>query len=169
MAFGTSPKSDSNTIPISEVYVLNSGLVALQGSSVITIDGSSNQSAPVAIHHAPGTVYFLASAAQTLATFTSSSFNVGPYAELAVGVNITAKTGTTPTIQFFIDSIGADGIAYNVWASTIVNNTSPTQVIASIGSGFSTNQSFGATGQFRWAIGGSATPGYTFSVSIIGK
>ena len=167
MAF-TNQIVDAGQIPISQIWTPSVGWAAWQASVIRTTDASGTI-APATFHHASGTVYLLASAAQTAATFTSSSFVVGPYTELSVGINITAKTGTTPTIQFFIDTIGADSIAYNVWASAVVNNTSPTQVIASIGSGFSTNQSFGANAQFRWAIGGSASPGYSFSVSIIGK
>ena len=169
MAFGTVPKSDSNTIPIGTDYVPDgsTGLVALQGSVITNTDGLGNVSAPLAIHHAAGTVTSHVSATITTGA-TVGPFAVGPYTELAVDVNITAKGGTTPTIQFFVDRIGADGIAYNVWASTVVNNTAPTQVSTSIGSGFSTNQSFGSSIQFRYVTGGT-TPSWTFSNSLIGK
>lgn len=167
MAFGSTPK-DNAGIPIGEVYVPGTGFAALAGSVITNTDGSSNLSAPAVFHHATGTVLLLVSTAYT-AGGTNGPLVVGPYAELAVDVNITAKTGTTPTIQFFVDRIGADSIAYNIWSSNVVNNTAPTQVSTSIGSGFSTNQSFGSTIQFRWVIGGSASPGYTYSVSIIGK
>lgn len=164
----TNQITDLGTIPIGQLWTPSVGWAALQASLVRTTDASGT-SAPLTVHHASGTVYLLASAAQTTTNFTAGPFVVGPYAELAVDINITAKTGTTPTIQFFIDRIGADSIAYNIWSSAVVNNTAPTQVSASIGSGFSTNQSFGANIQFRWTIGGTATPGYTLSCSIIGK
>jgi len=166
MPFGNSVV-DAGNIPIAQGYVPGAGFKAGQSSLIVTTDGS-NASAPYVFHHASGTVLFLASTAYT-AGATNGPYVVGPYTELAVDVNITAKTGTTPTIQFFIDRVGADGIAYNIWSSSVVSNTAPTQVSASIGSGFSTNQSFGANIQFRWVIGGSATPGYTLSCSIIGK
>ncbi|SRR6266581_5044012 len=168
MAFGNQIV-DGGTVQTSQGYVPGVGFKAAESSKSVNTDGSSNDSAPICTHHASRTVFTQASAATTTTPFTSSSFVTGPFTELAVGVNITAKTGTTPTIQFFIDTIGADGIAYNIWASSVVNNTSPAQVIASIGSGFTTNASFGATCQLRWVLGGTATPGYTFSISIIGK
>jgi len=167
MAFGNSVV-DGGSIPIAQGYVPNSGFKATQGSLIINTDGSSNASAPLAVHHASGTVATAASTAVTSTPVTNGPYVVGPYTELAVDVNLTAKTGTSPTIQFFIDRIGADGVAYNIWSSSVVS-TVTTQVSASIGSGFSTNQSFGANIQFRWVIGGSATPGFTFSYSIIGK
>jgi hypothetical protein len=169
MAF-TAVQKDVNGIPIGEVYPPGSSgnSVALQGSVIVTTDAASNQSAPAAFHHASGTVATAASTAITSTPVTNGPYTVGPYAELAVDVNLTAKTGTSPTIQFFIDRIGADGIAYNIWSSSVVSTT-PAQVSASIGSGFSTNQSFGSTIQFRWVIGGSGSPGFTFSYSIIGK
>lgn len=168
MAYGAS-LLDANGVPIGQVYVPSVGFRSLQGSLIINTDGSSNASVPVATHHASGTVLLLASAAVTTTPVTNGPYTVGPYAELAVDINITAKTGTAPTIQFFVDRIGADSIAYNIWSSSVVSNTAPTQVSTSIGSGFATNQSFGSSIQFRWVIGGSATPGYTFSVSIIAK
>lgn len=169
MAF-TAVLKDVNGIPIGEVYPPGSSgdSVALQGSAISTTDAAGNTSAPAVFHRAAGTVLNLASASRT-ANATNGPYTVGPYTELAVDINITAKTGTTPTIQFFVDRIGADGIAYNIWSSVVVNNTAPTQVSTSIGSGFSTNQSFGSTIQFRWVIGGTGTPGYTWSCSIVGK
>jgi hypothetical protein len=168
MAFPAS-LTDAGTIPIGQAYKPGTGFAAIQASLITNTDGSSNLSAPIAFHHASGTVLLLASAAQTTTPVTNGPYVVGPYAELAVDVNITAKTGTAPTIQFFVDRIGADSIAYNIWSSSVISNTAPAQVSTSIGSGFAVNQSFGSSIQFRWIIGGSATPGFTFSVSILAK
>jgi hypothetical protein len=167
MAYGTS-LVDANGIPIGQVYVPSVGFKSAQGSLITNTDGSSNSSAPMAVHHASAIVLLLASAAVTSTPITNGPYVVGPFTELAVDINLTAKTGTSPTIQFFIDRIGADAIAYNIWSSSVVS-TVASQVSTSIGSGFSTAQSFGSTIQLRWVIGGSATPGYTFSISIIGK
>lgn len=168
MAFPAS-LADASTIPIGQAYITGSdAFAAIQASAIQVTDGSSNKSAPITVHHCSGTVYLLASAVQTTTPFTAGPFVVGPYTELACDINVTAKSGTSPTIQFFIDRIGADSVAYNIWSSSVVS-TSPTQVSTSIGSGFSVQQSFGANIQFRWVIGGSASPSYTFSVSIIGK
>lgn len=166
MAYGVQ-LVDSNTVPIGQVYVPGVGFKSVEGSLGTNTDGSSNGSAPFALHHASRTVLLIASALVTATPVTNGPYVVGPFAELAVDINLTVKAGTSPTIQFFIDRIGADTVAYNTWSSSVVSAVG--QVSTSIGSGFSTAQSFGSTIQLRWIIGGSATPSWTFSVSIIGK
>ena len=106
----------------------------------------------------------------TLITSSSntSPLSIGSYAELAIDINLTSKQGTSPTVQFFIDRLGADSVFYPIWQSA-VQSTTPAQVSTSIGAGLAISQSFGGTIQFRWSIGGSSTPGYTYSVSLIGK
>jgi hypothetical protein len=103
-----------------------------------------------------------------VASNNSGILLVGNYAEIAVDINITSKQGTSPTIQYFIDRLGVDGIYYPLWQSS-VQSTSPAQVSTSIGAGLAISQSFAGTARFRWAIGGSSTPGWTYSVSLIGK
>lgn len=109
---------------------------------------------------------------QASTLITASNVNgpltVGNYVEIAVDINITGKQGSSPTIQFFIDRLGVDGIYYPLWQSS-TQSTSPAQVSTSIGAGLSISQSFGGTVQFRWSIGGSSSPGWTYSVSLIGK
>jgi hypothetical protein len=114
------------------------------------------------------TIWTQASQLITSTTGNSGPLTVGNYAEIAVDINITGKQGTSPTIQFFIDRLGVDGIYYPLWQSS-TQSTSPAQVSTSIGSGLSISQSFGGTVQFRWSIGGSSSPGWTYSVSLIGK
>lgn len=166
MAFGATPR-DSGGIPISEVYVPGSGMYALQGSSQTNTDGSGNTSAPACFARSAMTVFNRASALST-ANSNSGDLAVGPFSELAVDVSITGNQGTSPTIQFFIDRKGVDGVYYNIWGSSVVS-VSAAQVSTSIGVGLSIAQAFGSTVYFRWIIGGSSTPGFTFSVSIIGK
>lgn len=103
------------------------------------------------------------------ASGNSGPLSVGNFAEIAVDVNITSKQGTTPTVEFYIDRLGVDGVYYNIWDSTIISNTAPTTKSDSIGAGLNVSKSFAGTIQFRWAIGGSSSPGYTYSVSLIGK
>lgn len=106
----------------------------------------------------------------TLITASSNSgiLSVGNYAEIAVDINITSNQGSSPTIQFFIDRLGVDGIYYPLWQSASQSSSSA-QVSTSIGAGLAISQSFGGTVQFRWTIGGSSTPGFKYSVSLIGK
>ena len=105
-------------------------------------------------------------------TAISSSSNSGPllvgnYAELALDINITVKSGTSPTIQFFIDRLGVDGVYYNVYTSSQYSAT-PQVVSQSIGAGLALASSFAGTIQFRWVLGGTS-PVWTYSVSLIGK
>lgn len=106
----------------------------------------------------------------TLITASNNSgiLSVGNYAEIAVDINITSNQGSSPTIQFFIDRLGTDGIYYPLWQSS-TQSSSSAQVSTSIGAGLAISQSFGGTVQFRWTIGGSSTPGFKYSVSLIGK
>ena len=104
-----------------------------------------------------------------VASGTSGILLVGNYAEIAADINGTSKQGTSPTIQFFIDRLGVDGIYYPLWASATQSTTPFTGCSTSIGAGLAISQSFGGTVQFRWVIGGSSSPGYVYSVSLIGK
>lgn len=108
--------------------------------------------------------------ASTLITASSNSgsLSVGNYAEIAVDINITGDQGSSPTIQFFVDRLGVDSIWYPIWQSVLVTASSQ-QISTSIGAGLSYAESFGGTIRFRWTIGGSSTPGFTFSTSLIGK
>lgn len=103
------------------------------------------------------------------ASGNSGPLTVGNFAEIAVDINITSKQGTSPTVEFYIDRLGVDGVYYNIWDSGQVNNTAPTIKSDSLGAGLNINKSFAGTIQFRWVIGGSSSPGYTYSVSLVGK
>lgn len=112
-----------------------------------------------------GTVLNTPSAA-IITTTTSANLTVGNYKELAVDVNISVVTGTTPTYQLMVDRLGADGIYYNIYTGTSI--TAVGVVSINVGVGASTNVSFGSTIRFREIIGGT-TPSFTRSMSIIGK
>lgn len=112
------------------------------------------------------TVLNQASAAQT-AGGNSADLTVGQYRELAVDINISAVSGTSPSATFFVDRKGADGIYYNIYSSGAKTTTGT--VSTSIGAGgAATNSAFGNVIRFRWTITGT-TPSFTFSASIIGK
>lgn len=113
------------------------------------------------------TVYTQASTL-IIASSNSGSLSVGNYVELAVDINITSNQGTNPTIQYFIDRLGADSVWYPLWQSQTVA-TSTAVISTSVGAGLSYSESFGGTTRFRWVIGGTSTPGFTYSVSIQSK
>ena len=84
---------------------------------------------------------------------------------IAVDINITAVSGTSPTIQFFIDRKDANGFYYNIWSSNTVSASTP--ISTTIGAFAAINQALGSTVKLRWTITGTS-PNFTFSASVIG-
>lgn len=112
-----------------------------------------------------GTALYTPSAAITTTT-TSADIPVGQYRSLAVDVNISAVSGTSPSYTFSINRKGADGVYY-----TIYNGSSQTAIgklTLHLGVGATLNVEFGDTIQIVETITGT-TPSFTRSVSIKGK
>lgn len=112
-----------------------------------------------------GIVLNVASTAITANTI-SANLSVGNYKELAIDVNISAITGTSPTYQLMVDRLGADGVWYNIYTGTSI--TAIGVISINVGVGASTNVSFGSTIRVNEIVGGT-TPSVTRSMSIIGK
>lgn len=116
---------------------------------------------------------------QSFATQTSNSdtgnISWGNSSTIAVDVNVTGHQGTSPTLEIFVDRLGADGVTYfNMWDSTATSvssasSGSPVVIKRSIGPGCSTTEEIAASGRVRWVIGGSSTPGCPFSISVQGE
>lgn len=104
------------------------------------------------------TVLNMASTTETTNGQTAN-LTVDALGELLVGINITSVTGTTPVLNIYVDSLGVDGVWYNIWSGS---------QISSDGSQVAQLTNFGQTIRLRWVIGGT-TPSFTFSASIIGK
>ncbi len=138
---------------------------ATSANSVPTVIASDQGAVP--IKRSAVAVYSLASTATTSSS-NSGDLTVGPYTEISLDINTTAQTGTNPTVQFTYSRKGADGIYYALWQSAVLTVAANT-LSTSIGAGVAYNQSLGSTGQLKWVIGGSATPGFTFSANISGK
>ncbi len=113
-------------------------------------------------------VFSQASGVTAGSTQNSGDLTVGPYTELSIDINTTAQAGTSPTIQYFYERKGTDGIYYVLWQSAVLTAATNT-LSTSIGSGMAYNQSLGLTGRLRWVVGGSATPTFTHSLNIYGK
>lgn len=111
-----------------------------------------------------------------LAAYTTAGspivFDTSRWVYGALDINLTAFTGgTTPTIQFGLDRLGADGVWYNSYASSVLN--SATALCIDFGPGFATVGSaihhvFTTQGRLTWAITGAPTS-VTFSMSMIGR
>jgi len=112
-----------------------------------------------------GTALNTAPAAITVTT-TSADLTTGAYKELAIDINISAITGTTPSYTLGINRKGADGVYYPIYTGTA--QTAVGKVSISLGIGASTNTAFGSTIQVVETVAGT-TPSVTRSVSIIGK
>jgi hypothetical protein len=95
------------------------------------------------------------------------------YTELAVDALVTNQQGTAPTLQLLLDRKDAANNYEPIWQSSVTSvstaSTTNVPISSSIGVGLAIAQSFAATGRIRWIIGGSATPGATFNVSLIAK
>jgi hypothetical protein len=165
MGFGNTLQ-DGRGGPISSVIVPGTVIPQPLRGGNASSDSNSNPSASACFVRDCTTVLTQASAAQT-ANGNASGLAVGAFTEIAIDANITAITGTSPTIQFFIDRLGADGATYfNIWSSSAISAVSA--LSTSIGAGLAVTQSFGSIIRFRWVVGGTS-PSFTFSASIIGK
>jgi hypothetical protein len=106
----------------------------------------------------------LTSAART-SSGNSGDLDVGICRRIGVDINISAVSGTSPTIQFFIDRKDIFGNYFTIWSSSTAS--AATMMGTSIGAFATINQALGATVRLRWTIGGTS-PSFTFSASIIG-
>ena len=111
------------------------------------------------------TVYSVATTTIT-ANGNSGSLAVGAYRELALDITVSAVSGTSPTLNFVLNRIGANGNAYAVWTGAQL--TAAGVQSASIGAGLAINVSFGATAELVWTVGGTS-PSFTVTLSLLGK
>lgn len=98
----------------------------------------------------------------------SGDLDVSKLREVSIDLKTTAQVGTNPTIQFFWNRKGIDGVYYPLWQSDILTAAANT-VSTSVGPGLAYNQSLGATGQLSWVVGGTASPNWTFTPNVYGK
>ena len=107
-----------------------------------------------------------ASAAQTTSG-VSNALLVRQTPTLAVDINVSAVSGTSPTLNFVLERLGAVGVWYSVgWAPSQI--TAVGTASTSVGPGCATNAVLTGQVRLRWTIGGT-TPSFTFSASIIGR
>jgi hypothetical protein len=68
-------------------------------------------------------------------------------------------SGTSPSLQLFLEVLGADGNAYPLWQPAAITAAGLTEAVVSIGAA-------GAV-RLRWALSGTS-PSFTFSASLEG-
>lgn len=103
------------------------------------------------------------------AVTTSGSTNplqINAFGALAVDVAVTALSGTSPSIAFFLERQGADGNWYAIWAPTAL--TAVGTASTSVGPSCSTAEVLTNTLRLRWVLSGT-NPSFTFSISIWGR
>lgn len=98
---------------------------------------------------------WLASAARTASGGTGSRENYDNADSLRVQLNVTAASGTTPTLDVVIEDT-LDGVNWNVIGTFAQKSGAGREVI-------NITTPFGDTVRARWTIGGT-TPSFTFSV-----
>lgn len=86
---------------------------------------------------------------------------------LEFNINITALSGTSPTITIIIEGQDENNVWYPLYSSAALAATGDTP--QSIGPGMQTNTIITDTIRVRWVIGGSLTPTVTCSMSLIGQ
>jgi hypothetical protein len=98
----------------------------------------------------------VASAART-ATATGTAFDTAGIDSLNGTVVVTARTGTNPTLDITLETT-ADGTNYyaaGTWTQLTNTTTGSSRVVAGLGS----------LSRWKWTIGGTDTPTWTFSIS----
>ena len=85
---------------------------------------------------------------------------------LAVDANVTAASGTSPTLTFYLERQGSDGVWYQVWASSAI--TAAGTASTSVGPGCTVGAVLTGMVRLRWVIAGT-TPSFTFSASMVGR
>ncbi|HVA08709.1 MAG TPA: hypothetical protein VNG12_18400 [Acidimicrobiales bacterium] len=108
-------------------------------------------------------LYTRASAAATTGG-TSGPLNMGASTALAVGVTVSAASGTSPKLTLLVEWQGSDGAWYQLWKATQVTAAGAT--VTTIGAGCATAEAVPGTIRLRWAVSGT-TPSFTFSASVL--
>jgi hypothetical protein len=156
---------DAGGIPVGGLWLPNGAWYALQATTATTTDSNSRASAGLAVGWFASNVYAHASSPVT-SNGNSGDLAVDSFSELAVDINITAISGTSPTIQFIVERKGNDSNYYAIYTGTSLNTNQALSI--SLGAGMGQSVSFGSVARLRWVLGGTS-PSFTFSASIIGK
>lgn len=116
----------------------------------------------------PATFVLFTAVQTSVSSGASGDLDVSRIHEISIDITTSAQAGTSPTIQFFWERKGADGIYYPLWQSAILT-AAANPLSTSIGPGMAYPQSLGSVGHLRWVVGGSSSPTWTFTPNIFGK
>lgn len=89
----------------------------------------------------------------------------GTFRDAFVIINVTAASGTGPSITFFIDVLGPDGVTwFNIFAFTAITAVGSSNKL--IGQHFGSGL-LGSSVRVRWGAPTGTTPSFTFTVQAI--
>lgn len=167
--FGTSLHLPAGEVPTHALVDVNGNILRTSDAGIN--DGTSFLGGAVTLMTLPSSNYVT----PTAQTFSTEGLEYG-----ALDITLTSFTGgTSPSITFFLDRLGADGVWYNIFASAaetaavtysvdispnvteqnVGNPTSPAAAIHGV---------FTHSGRFRWTVAGAPTS-VVFSASFIGR
>src|SRR6185312_5210940 len=90
-----------------------------------------------------------------MANNNTPSFNTQGLSELLIDINVTSVRGVTPSMAWFLDRQGADGLWYPCYSPTAL--TAAGVISTTLGPGQATNQGFSNRARLRWTVAGTAT------------
>lgn len=141
------------------------------GNVVRTTDNGDGTSTMSAGASAGGTVEATFPSAAYVAANAGTVFSTTLVSMLAVDITVTSFAGgASPSITFFVDRLGADGVYYRLYTSAAINSASATSVQIGpfpAGTGIVTGL-LTQTARFGWTFAGAPTS-VTFSASVIGR
>jgi hypothetical protein len=118
----------------------------------------------------PNTILYRQSSTVTVSGGTGS-LNVSQFNYVSMMVNVSAATGTTPSIVFsFVlndDAVAGNGFKFDV-GDTVPITVAPTLATMSVGPGCVANAVLPNFVSVNWTVSGT-TPSFTFTLTLIGK
>ena len=82
-----------------------------------------------------------------------------------VGLNVTAVSGTSPSLQPYLEVLGSDNVWYQVWKPSAI--TAAGQSLATIGPDSGTECVWSSSARLRLEVTGT-TPSFTMSATVLG-
>ena len=103
-----------------------------------------------------------------ITTETIEAFDTAAVTTVVVAINVTAVSGTSPTLNAYLEVLGSDNVWYPVW-KTGTAITAAGQTVAVAGPVSSTNPAaWTSHARLRLEVGGT-TPSFTLSATVFGN
>ena len=108
---------------------------------------------------------FIRASVAATATGNSGELQVSPGHAVAIEIDVTVVTGTSPQLIPSWERLGVDGVTwYPIWTGTAI--TAAGKVSQVIGRGWESAKFPGNKGRLVWTISGT-TPSFTFSAGVV--